>query len=58
MKARVLLIMTCLFGIVSVVNAQLSVDSLGGVYMPGGVSSLKNRVAIGTPNNLSKNYFQ
>ena len=51
MKTRVLLTMTCLFGMVSIANAQLSVDSLGGVYMPGGVSSLKNKVAIGTPNN-------
>lgn len=40
MKARVLLTITSLFGMFSVVNAQLSVDSLGGVYMPGGVSSL------------------
>ncbi len=33
MKARILLTMTCLFGMASIANAQLSVDSLGGVYI-------------------------
>ena len=33
MKARILLTMTCLFVMFSIANAQLSVDSLGGVYI-------------------------
>ncbi len=31
MKARILLTMTCLFGMVSIANAQLSIDSLPSV---------------------------